>query len=47
VSLGAGGSGGRLVAAGAVHPLGGHGLHDIPRISATLVNAPTWTFWRD
>src|SRR5262245_13489080 len=25
----------------------GQGLRDIPRITASLVNAPTWTFWWD
>jgi Domain of unknown function (DUF4253) len=26
---------------------GGQGLHDIPRISASILNAPTWVFWWD
>jgi hypothetical protein len=25
----------------------GQGLHDIPKITASLVDAPTWTFWWD
>src|SRR5207244_12404758 len=25
----------------------GQGLRDIPRLTASLVNAPTWTFWWD
>jgi hypothetical protein len=25
----------------------GQGLRDIPKITASLVNAPTWTFWWD
>lgn len=26
---------------------GGQGLHDIPRITAALMNSPIWTFWWD
>jgi hypothetical protein len=26
---------------------GGTGLHDVPRIAASLMNSPVWTFWWD
>jgi hypothetical protein len=26
---------------------GGTGLHDVPRITASLMNSPVWTFWWD
>jgi len=26
---------------------GGQGLHDIPRITAALMDSPIWTFWWD
>ena len=26
---------------------GGTGLHDVPRITASLMNSPIWTFWWD
>ncbi len=25
----------------------GEGLHDVPRITASLMNSPIWTFWWD
>jgi hypothetical protein len=26
---------------------GGTGLHDVPSITASLMNSPIWTFWWD
>jgi hypothetical protein len=26
---------------------GGTGLHDVPGITASLMNSPVWTFWWD
>jgi hypothetical protein len=26
---------------------GGTGLHDVPRITASLMSSPIWTFWWD
>ena len=29
------------------HECGGTGLHDVPGITASLMNSPVWTFWWD